>query len=304
MSQALHVVCVPLSVPVTKNKRFYLNLNQYRNAHHFTLSKAKVNFHEIVAPRIRHLPQFETITLIYTLFTGTEQLVDTNNVCSIVDKFFSDVLVTCKKIQDDNRKIVVGSFFQYGGVDRFDPRVEVTIIPGFVFPGSLVEACQQEEEPMQIKIVQSEIEEAIRDFVKKKLTVNPGQRIEIDLLATRGPEGYQAVIDIVDDDQAAPAKAVTEAKASSTTANVAPTPKAERTTSVTKSVTKPKADPIQEPEQAEAETTEAAPDAETVEAEAQPEPEVAEAAETVTAEEAPAQTRPSLFGTLAKPQND
>jgi hypothetical protein len=313
MSAALERISVPISVPVTKKKKFYLNLNQYRNAHHFTLSKAKVNFHEIVAPRVRHLPRYDTVTLIYTLYTGTEQLCDTNNICSIVDKFFSDVLVTCNKIEDDNRKIVVGSFFQYGGVDRTDPRVDVTIIPGSLFLGSLVEDQQQEEKPMQITLVQSEIEEGIRLFVMRKLTINSGQRIDIDLKATRGDEGYTAMIDIVDDSASAqapaPAAPVTEPARrprGSTTAVMSPTPvaKTERPASVTKTEPAAPVTPVAEPEVA---TAEAAPAESPVAAttEASVEPPISEVAKkTELAEEAaPATPRPSLFGGLSAPQN-
>lgn len=53
---------------------------------------------------------------------------------------------------------------------------------------------------MQITLIQTEIEEAIRDYVSRQLTVREGMRIDIELKATRGAEGYQAFIDIVDQD--------------------------------------------------------------------------------------------------------
>lgn len=125
---------MPISVPVSGKKKFYLNLNQYRNAHHFTLSKAKLNFHAIVKPTIEHLPALGQIRMLYTLFTGSNQLVDTANVCCIVDKFFSDVLVSAEKIVDDNRDIVLEVAFRYGGVDKHAPRVEVWIVPEHPIP--------------------------------------------------------------------------------------------------------------------------------------------------------------------------
>lgn len=296
-------VSVPISVPVTAKKKFYLNLNQYRNAHHFTLSKAKVNFHEIVAPRVKDLPQYDSVTLVYTLFTGTEQLCDTANICSIVDKFFSDVLVKCGKIEDDNRKIVLGTVSQWGGVDRFDPRVEVTIIPGAITFGP-----ENEEEPMQITINQAEIEEAIRDFVKKKLTVNSNQRIDIDLKATRGDEGYTAIIDVVDAEPATSnstgiSQVAQEVKAERTTA--APAPKAERPKAVTKAAA-PKAAAPAEAEVVEEASETVADEAALAEAVAEEPPfdggTPVEAPAEPAAEE-PAKPRPSLFGGLGAPQN-
>ncbi len=52
---------------------------------------------------------------------------------------------------------------------------------------------------MQIIIVQSEIEEAIRNHINSQIMVQDGMRIDIDLSATRGPEGFRATIDIVPD---------------------------------------------------------------------------------------------------------
>ena len=70
---------------------------------------------------------------------------------------------------------------------------------------------------MQIILVQAEIETAIRNYVNSKVKVNEGQDIRIDLSASRGPEGFRATIDIIDDDltpavasKAAAAKANTE----------------------------------------------------------------------------------------------
>ena len=53
---------------------------------------------------------------------------------------------------------------------------------------------------MQIILVQAEIETAIRNYVNSKVKVNEGQDIRIDLSASRGPEGFRATIDIIDDD--------------------------------------------------------------------------------------------------------
>lgn len=50
---------------------------------------------------------------------------------------------------------------------------------------------------MQIIIVQSEIEAAIRNYINSQLNVKDGMRIDIDLSATRGADGFKATIDIV-----------------------------------------------------------------------------------------------------------
>jgi len=50
---------------------------------------------------------------------------------------------------------------------------------------------------MQIILMQSEIEEALTDYVLNKISINEDQQISIDLSAGRGPEGFKATIDIV-----------------------------------------------------------------------------------------------------------
>lgn len=120
-------ILAPTSVMVTKKKKFYLNLNQYRNAHHHTLDKAKKEFAEIVMPRLVDLPTLARIRISYWLFAGTAQKCDVANVCSIVDKFFSDCLTAAGKIPDDNYDHVPVVAYGWGGVERGNPRVEAVI---------------------------------------------------------------------------------------------------------------------------------------------------------------------------------
>jgi hypothetical protein len=61
---------------------------------------------------------------------------------------------------------------------------------------------------MQIIIVQSEIETAIRNLILSQLSVKEGMRIDIELSATRGADGFKATIDIVPDNS--PAKALSQ----------------------------------------------------------------------------------------------
>lgn len=120
-------VITPTSVMVTKKKRFQLNLNQYRNVHHHTLDKAKKEFAEIVKPRLANLPQFQRVRISYWLFAGTHQKCDVANICSIVDKFFSDCLTAELKLPDDNYDHVPMVAYGWGGVEKGNPRVEVVI---------------------------------------------------------------------------------------------------------------------------------------------------------------------------------
>lgn len=118
---------LPLEIQISDKKKFILNLNNYRNAHYFTLNKAKRLYELAIAPQITKLECFESVRLIYTLYPKTSRRIDTNNVCSIVDKFTCDCLVKMGKLQDDNYKHVVESTFRFGDVDKDNPRCELVI---------------------------------------------------------------------------------------------------------------------------------------------------------------------------------
>lgn len=142
---------------------------------------------------------------------------------------------------------------------------------------------------MQITLIQSEIEQALKNYINDIMSVKDGMEIEIQLKATRGEEGTTAIIDIVPQKPKAArggrSSGEIPAKAEPVKAAAAPV-KAEPAQAVAESVAEAEADDAEQvAEQAqELEAQESAP----VEAEQAP------------AEEAP---RKSLFAGLSKPQN-
>lgn len=118
---------LPIRIPITKNVNFSLNLNAYRNAHYQTLNKAKVTFKQIVSPFLVSIPQFETCEFIYTLYPKTNRLCDVANICSVVDKFFSDAFVENGHLKDDNYTYLPKVTYLFGSIDKLNPRVEVLI---------------------------------------------------------------------------------------------------------------------------------------------------------------------------------
>ena len=121
------VVSAPVRVLKNRKTKFNLNLNAYRNAHHHLLDDAKKDFAEIMKPRLIGIPSLVQIRMSYLLYTKTNQLCDVANVCSIVDKFFSDSLVKEGIIPDDNRNYVKMVAYGFGEVDKLNPRVDVII---------------------------------------------------------------------------------------------------------------------------------------------------------------------------------
>ena len=136
---------------------------------------------------------------------------------------------------------------------------------------------------MQITLIQSEIEQALKNYINDIMSVKDGMEIEIQLKATRGEEGTTAIIDIVPQKPKAPRGRLTsgEVPAKAEPAKAAAPAKAEAAQAVAEAVAEAEAD-----------------DAEQVAEQAQ-EPAPVEA-EQAPAEEAP---RKSLFAGLSKPQN-
>lgn len=125
----MYILKLPLSVPVSKNKNFILNINNYRNAHHHTLNKAKVEYKHLMTDQIEKLPTLDRILIRYYMYPGSARRIDNANVCSIHDKFLSDAIVEAGKLEDDNYLFIPGTSYEFGSIDKDNPRVEAVITP-------------------------------------------------------------------------------------------------------------------------------------------------------------------------------
>lgn len=115
------------------DKKFALNLNVYRNSHYQILNNAKKTLKEILASNLMDLgikdlgdlkPPF---CFTYTLYPPTRRLVDLGNVLSIVQKFCDDALIDLGLIEDDNYQILRKVIYEFGWIDKENPRAELRI---------------------------------------------------------------------------------------------------------------------------------------------------------------------------------
>ncbi len=119
---------LPLEVFYSKNKKFILNLNNYRNAHYRVLSTAKRIYSDNLVPRLEGFDSFsEPVTLTYTYYARSNRRLDISNPCSVIDKFACDALVKAEIIQDDDFKQVKEVVYKFGGVDKDNPRCELVV---------------------------------------------------------------------------------------------------------------------------------------------------------------------------------
>lgn len=119
----------PLSIQLSKEKKFILNLNNYRNLYFRTLNKSKIYYKDYMKPQIENEVYYnlQQIAVVYKVFKGDARRFDIGNVASIHQKYFEDAFVELGKIEDDRARNIPMTVFCFGGIDRSRPRVEITI---------------------------------------------------------------------------------------------------------------------------------------------------------------------------------
>ena len=149
---------LPMRIPINKRGGMEsLNLNIYRNLQHYKSNAIKKNFAKLMLPKVKKLPKMDKIKLHYQVFPKTKGRLDTMNVGSVVDKFFSDVLVEAGIIPDDDYSHVVFNSFEIGPVSPANPRVVVTITE--INP-------TKKEKPMRILLDENDIQIALSTYVE------------------------------------------------------------------------------------------------------------------------------------------
>lgn len=173
-------VRIPTYVKVSKVNTKACNLNVYRNLHHHHLNTQKKNFADEVKPLLRDKPKAERVWIHYTIFAPRNGRLDTMNVGSITDKYFSDTMVEAGRIPDDDYEHIVLSTFSFGGVVSMDGYAIATI-----------NILTKEKEPMRVLLDQDDIQGALDAYIKTlnlpgatgvELTVNDDGDIEAEVL--------------------------------------------------------------------------------------------------------------------------
>jgi Holliday junction resolvase RusA-like endonuclease len=125
------IISMPLFVwvPMVRvpDKKYIINLNNYRNWHRFTENKIK-NQYALQADEFLRGLEFEgKVKLEFTFWKGSKRKIDRANVLSIHEKYFCDAMVHSECIADDNDNFIESTFYQTGGLDRENPRVDIKI---------------------------------------------------------------------------------------------------------------------------------------------------------------------------------
>lgn len=183
-----HSIDVPVSVSLSRNTNWLLNLNNYRNAHFQVLNKAKVNFKNSVQSQLKALPEFLKLESIeYTLWRDNKRNCDVANVCSVVDKFFCDALVEAGKLPDDNWHYLKKITYSWGGILTDSSKksyVEITL-------------TGKTKMNLNITLDRQDILTAIKNYVSETYPTFVGNMSDVKLIVERG-NNVSAIININD----------------------------------------------------------------------------------------------------------
>lgn len=127
---------LPLSVEYRFHKKLYkfikfiLNLNNYRNLDYISLNTTKIKYKELINPildTIEPIVDNSELEFIYLYYSKSKRLFDISNPCSILDKYICDAIVEKGIIPEDNISIIKKVSYEYAGIDKLNPRVDLII---------------------------------------------------------------------------------------------------------------------------------------------------------------------------------
>lgn len=123
------VVYIPRSTK--EDRRFSVDLNTFRAAHHRTYTGAKRAYSDYMKDQ---LSGFEMITgnvhIHYDYYAKSvtkKRAPDLDNFVGAAKKFFQDAMTKHKLIEDDNVNYIVSSSEKYCGIDKDNPRIVAKI---------------------------------------------------------------------------------------------------------------------------------------------------------------------------------
>ena len=119
-----------------KKKKYYINLNNYRNWHYQVSNNIKKEFQNMVKQQIwlmekdklSKLKNKNDISIIYQVYYWDLKKRDKGNIYSIFQKFFLDSLVVNGLIDDDNDNIIWDEIFKKPIYDKGNWRIEIDIL--------------------------------------------------------------------------------------------------------------------------------------------------------------------------------
>jgi len=159
-TQRAHSISLPMRIQTSSKKQTALNLNVYRNLHHRSHHALKKKFEKLATDLLGDIPPMGRIRLHYSVCPQTRRRLDIMNVCSVIDKYFSDALTENGIIEDDDYTHLDFVSCGFGGLA---PKEHVLV--------TITEI--EERDPMKLAMTAElgaeDIKEAIANYVSTKV---------------------------------------------------------------------------------------------------------------------------------------
>ena len=112
-------IVVTMPRKTMKDKKRYLNLNNYRNWNFIISNNIKRAYTELMTLAYpQKFKQLKKVKIDYYLYKRNKRHSDLNNIVTVVDKFFQDYLVKVNVIEDDTTEFVTETHNYYKGLDE------------------------------------------------------------------------------------------------------------------------------------------------------------------------------------------
>ena len=111
-----------------KPKRVYSSLNVFRNLNHFTANECKHMYKDICWKQLHAMPTQRLNSpceVTVTLYAPDARDRDLGNFCTMIQKYSDDAVVEFGLLKDDSIKFIKRVIYEWGGVDRTNPRIDV-----------------------------------------------------------------------------------------------------------------------------------------------------------------------------------
>lgn len=121
----LHVM---LKRKTKKDKKFSINLNEFRSAHHRIYTEAKEEYCRLMTEQLTSVDPIDCrIHCHYDYYAALDNGPDLDNFAGAAKKFFQDSMKRHEFIPDDNVHYVESGSEKYCGIDRKNPRIVVKV---------------------------------------------------------------------------------------------------------------------------------------------------------------------------------
>ncbi len=125
------LIIAPLYVDIERKtmrpKRYYINMNTYRNLHHRVNGTLKKMYLEAVREQLEGIKIETPCEITYKVYKPSKRKLDKMNVISVTSKFLLDAITELGCWEDDNDDFVKTETILPTEYDKNNGRVEITI---------------------------------------------------------------------------------------------------------------------------------------------------------------------------------